>query len=152
MKTLIAYYSRTAKELQGMLKCDIEEIADTKDRTGRGVYLTGSIQAIRKKVTKIKPTLKDPSIYDLVIMLYPIWAGRMPPAARAYIMNNRSKFKSVTLVSVSGGGKSNKEKTIPDFIDAIGKKPVASLLLSDKELKNSSYKEELEGFLNNLKI
>lgn len=149
MKTLIAYYSRTganeslAQELQKRLKADMERIEDVKGYSGPIGFIKGGRDATKKKVGEIKPFQKDPSKYDLVIMLTPFWAGLVPPAIRAYVSQN--KFKKVALASVSGSGEENKD-ALPDFEKLAGR-TVASMLLSKKEFETGAYKQKLEGFV-----
>jgi len=151
MKVLLAYYSRTgnneklAKELQAKLGCDVEKIIDTVDRKGVWGWLRSGYQASRKKMSRIEPTKKDPSDYDLVIIAYPLWAGRMPPPTRTYISENRNKLNRVALVSVSGRGKGN-GGAIPDFETAVEKKASAILLLTQLELRRGQYEEKLQEF------
>ncbi len=154
MKTLIAYYSRTgtneslAKELQLKLKADTERIEDVKGYGGPLGFIRGGREAMKKKVGEIKLVQKDPSRYDLVVMVTPFWAGLMPPAIRAYISQNKPKLNKLAIASVSGGGEGNKD-ALPDF-EKIAGKPVARLLLSKKEFKEG-YGEKMEGFVGNLK-
>jgi len=151
MKVLIAYYSRTgnneklANELQAKLECDVEKIADTVNRKGVWGWLEGGYQASRKKMSRIEPIKKDPGEYGLVIIAYPLWAGRMPPPTRTYISENKNKFNRVALVSVSGRGKGN-GGAIPDFEAAVGKPPSTILLLSQLELRRGRYEERLQEF------
>ena len=67
MKALVVYFSRTggtkkvAEAISNILSCDIEEIVDTKDRTGLLGYIRSGRQAMKKKLTAIKNTEKEPS-------------------------------------------------------------------------------------------
>ena len=78
MKALVVYYSRkgrtkkVAETISNIISCDIEEIADTKDRTGLLGYIHSGRQAMKKKLTAIKNTEKEPSKYDLVIIGTPV--------------------------------------------------------------------------------
>ena len=170
MKTLIAYYSRTganerlAQELQKKLTlrlkvehaskkvppsvCDIEKIEDVKGYGGPLGLIRGGRDAKNKKTGEIKPVQKDPSDYTMVVIAGPLWAGLIPPAIRAYISQNKSKLKSVAFASVSGGGEGNKN-ALPDFEMLLGKKPMASMLLSGKEFQSAS-EERIEDFAKKL--
>jgi len=151
MKVLIAYYSRTgnneklANELQAKLGCDVEKIIDTVNRGGVWGWLKSAYEASRKKMSRIEPVKKDPSDYDMVIISCPLWGSLMPPPMRTYISENKDKFSSVALMSVSGGGKGN-DKTIPDFETTIGKKFSAILMLSQREKKQGGYEKKLQEF------
>jgi flavodoxin len=152
MKSLIAYYSRTgsneiiAKKLQEKLRCDIEKIIDMKNRDGASCLFIGGMEAMFKKMTKIRLVQKDPAGYELVIVASPIWAGALPPAIRTYISENKSKFKKIAFLLVSGNGDGNK-KAVSDFESFAGKKATASLLLTSNEVKQERYKEKLESFV-----
>ncbi len=155
MKTLIAYYSRTGmnetvcKELQNKLGAEIEAIIDTKNRKGFWGFITGGFDAAFKIMLEIKPIEKDPSNYDLVIIGTPIWAGVMAPAIRTYVSNNNDKFKKIAFVSVSGSGADN-QKAVTDFANLSGRKSIANLLLSEKEVKQRSHKEKLDRFIKDI--
>jgi len=93
----------------------------------------------------IGPIEKDPSAYDVVIVVCPLWSGLMPPPMRTYIYENKAKLNRFALVSVSGSGEGNK-KTIPDFEATAGKKLLASLLLKEGELRQADCGRKLQEF------
>ena len=78
MKILVVYYSRTgntrkvAEEIENTLNCDIEEIIDTKNRSGLLNYITSGFQASRKKLTTLENIKNDPAImiYSLLAHQY----------------------------------------------------------------------------------
>ncbi len=98
MKILVVYYSRTgntakiAKEIAGQLKCDIEEVHDTKNRKGILAWFIAGRDGMSKRTTIIEKTKYDPSAYDLVIVGTPIWVNTTP-AIRTYLMQNSNKIK-----------------------------------------------------------
>lgn len=155
MKTLIAYYSRTGmnesicKMLQGKLDCELESIIDTKNRKGIWGFITGGFDAAFRAKPKIKPIEKDPTNFDLIIIATPIWAGVMVPAIRTYVFDNKTKFKKVAFVSVSGNG-ANNQKAVTDFENLSNQKVIASLLLSEKDVKQGIYQEKLESFVKSI--
>ena len=104
------------------------------------------MQAALKRKTKIKSIEKDPSSYDVVVIICPIWAGVMPPPIRTYLSENKERIKKTAFLSVSSCGAGNK-KDVPDFEFLTGKKAVANLLLTDKEFKQENYKEKLDDFV-----
>jgi flavodoxin len=150
MDTLIVYFSRTghnaqvAKEIQNKLSCDIDEIIDEEKYPGPAGYLKGGYMGARKKLAKTISFEKDPSKYDGIILLYPVWGGKMPPAVRSYL--KEKKLDEVVLVSVAGGGGS---KMVKDLEEVLGRK-VKAFMISDKGLKAGTYKEGLDLFLKSL--
>src|ERR1035441_4643109 len=101
-RILIVYYSRTgttrqlAQALAAALQCDTEEIVETKSRSGILGYLRSVIEARRQRPSDTMVTaIKDPSLYDLVILGTPVWAWSASSPIRAYMMANRTRFAAV---------------------------------------------------------
>ena len=100
MRTLVAYYSRTgntkfvAEKIAEYLKADLCEVVDKKSRKGKFIILTGGYAAIKEKLTEIEVT-KNVEDYDLVIIGSPVWANKMTPAIRTFIVNNDFSEKDV---------------------------------------------------------
>ena len=149
-KILIAYYSRTglnaaaANALRQELNCDIEQVIDTVDLSGKSMFWCAT-SAVFKRITRLKPSEKDPGDYDLVIIGTPVWAGTLPPAPRTYIINNKAKFRNVAFLSVSGNGAGN-IKVLLQFESLAQKKAALSLLLTEKEVKEGAFREKLHAF------
>ncbi len=120
-------------------------ITDTKNRNGLLGFISGGFDALFRKMTPIKPIERDPNDYELVVIATPIWAGTISPAIRTYLFNNREKFKSIALLSVSGNGAKN-QKAVTDFTKLVGKQPIITLLLSEKEVKQKTYQAKLKDF------
>jgi flavodoxin len=150
MKTLIVYYSRTgttkkaAEAIAKTLKAGIEEIVDMKKRSGWQNYLSSGRDALRKKLTEIRPIKNNPKNYDMIILGTPIWAGRMAPAVRTYISQNKKAFKRVAFFCTMGG--SGDKSAFKDMQESAGKKPEATLTLMTKEVANNDFSEKLGRF------
>lgn len=151
-RILIIYYSRTGKnkkiaqELARKLSCNLEEIIDTAKRDGLWGYFLSGMQATLKMKARIKPVKNDPGKYDTVVIIAPLWISVLPPAVRTYLSENREKIKNAVLVSVCGSGSTVNIMAIPDFESLIGKKALASLILSEKEYEGN-YENKLNNFL-----
>ncbi|MDP3065447.1 MAG: flavodoxin [Methanobacteriaceae archaeon] len=109
MKTLVVFYSRTgntrrvAEEIQNSLDCDIEEIIDTKKRSGPLGYMKSGRDASSGKLTVLKDITHDPASYDLLIIGTPLWAWHVSTPARTYIHQNHTKFSKVAFFCTAGG-------------------------------------------------
>ncbi len=151
MKTLVTFYSRTentrkiGEEIAKKIESDTDEIIDAKKRHGPIRWILAGKDAMRKKLTDIAYQ-KDPSKYELVIIGTPIWAFTMSPAVRTYLTIN--KFKEVAFFITYGGS----EKNVFSDMQELSKKPIATMRIIDKNVKNDSYKEELEGFYKELNL
>lgn len=152
MKILIAYYSRTrlnekiAYFLQEKIRCDIEKIIDTKDRSS---FLNCLFSSFLRQSTTIQPIKYDPQNYDLTIICFPVWAGAPAPAIRAYLEENKDKFKKVIAITSSYSG--DKNKAVKTYIEKIiSGKLERIIFIKEKDVRNGNYQELLLPFINQL--
>ncbi len=155
MKSLVVFYSRTgttkkiAEYISSGLNCEYEEIIDTKKRTGFIIgFLKSGYAAVREKLTVIEGFQKNPEMYDLIILGTPIWASRMTPAIRTYITENKRKFKSVAFFCTEGGNKGF--KAFESMRILCEKKPLSTLEINQKEIKNGTYTDKIYSFIQNI--
>ena len=151
MKTLVIFYSRTGntrlvgKAIAKLLKADVEEIIDTRNRSGFFGYIRSGYESVSKKHIVIKDTKFDSSKYDLVIIGTPIWAGVSSPV-RTYLSKNKN-FKKVAFFCTMGG--SGDKKTFSQM-ESLSKTPILTLSLREKELKNNVYQKKIKTFVDKL--
>ena len=75
-KVLVVFYSRTGntkvicEEIAKKINADTEQLVDTKDRSGKLNYIAACKDATLKNETKLLETKKDPSKYDLIILIF----------------------------------------------------------------------------------
>ncbi|MFX1337275.1 MAG: flavodoxin family protein [Promethearchaeota archaeon] len=155
MNVLINYYSRTGstKKVANLIKenlnCDCEEIFDTKNRKGFFGYLKSAIDAMKKKLTILETTNKNPESYDLIAIGTPIWVGNMSIPIRTYIVENKEKFKKVAFFCTEAGR--GGENCFEEMAKLCEKDPVATLEIKSKEIKKETHLEKIEIFTNELK-
>ena len=155
MKILVVYYSRTgttkkvAETIASDLKCDSEEIIDTKNRSGFWGYLKSGRDAMKKRLTILEPIKKNPASYDLVVIGTPIWAWAVSAPVRTYIVQNADKFKKVAFFCTMGG--SGDIKAFKEMESISGKTAIASLGLRQSDVKNDSYKGKVDKFIEEIK-
>lgn len=154
MKTLVVYYSRSghtkkiAEEISNKIKCDIEEIIDTKNRKGIIGWLKSGRDAHSRKLTTINEIRNDPSKYDVVAIGTPIWAGLMVPAIRTYINQNKGKFKNVGFFCTCGS--SGEIMTFEDMEDYADITPLSKLVIKSKDFQ-TNYEDKLKEFIKGIK-
>ena len=152
MKTLVVYYSRTgttkkvAEEIRVKLGCDIEEIIDTKDRSGIVGYLKSGRDAMYKHLTEIKPQIKNPADYDLVIIGTPVWAWNISTPIRTYLTENKDKLKNVAFFATQGGA--GADSAFRAMTDVCGKAPMATLALMTKQVRQNAGVALMQDFIN----
>ncbi|MFA4941814.1 MAG: hypothetical protein WC582_04470 [Patescibacteria group bacterium] len=151
-KILISYFSRTGTTkkvgeiISAKLNCEIEEIFTVKNVSGVLGYLTCGREAGAKKPANIKPTVKNPADYDLVIIGTPIWAWNLSSPVRAYLMNNVDKFKNIACFCTMGGD--GAEKAFREIENITGLKSLAGLVILTKEVKNCE--EKIDKFVDEI--
>ncbi len=153
MKKLVVYYSRSgnnkkiAKELAALslLEADIDEIIPEKRYSGIFGWLRAGFNASKEKRVKISVS-KNPLDYDLVIFGGPNWAGKLSSPLLSYLSNY--KFKKTAFFSVSGSGDMSKSLL---QLKELGIDPVATLILTEKELKENMHHNKVIGFYNRLR-
>jgi len=93
METLVVYYSRTgntqfvAEKIAENLGVETCEVMDKKNRKGKLNFLKSGYESIREKLTEIEVNKKIDD-YDFVIIGSPVWAGKIPPAIRTFLLKN----------------------------------------------------------------
>lgn len=151
MRILVAYYSSTghtkqiAEAIGKACGADLEQIQDVESRAGFLGYLRSARQAVMKQACKIRDVAKDPSHYDLVLLGTPVWAWNLSPPMRAYISERASKFRVVGFFCTEGGA--GGAGVFKQMAELSGKQPAATLIVTEAELKSSSYSDKLQAFI-----
>ena len=155
MRSLVVYYSRSgntkkvAVAISRVLKSDIEEIIDTKDRSGIIGWLYAGRDAFTHKLTGVKRIKSDPKKYKVVIIGTPIWAVNMAPAVRTYITKMKKRFKKVAFFCTKGGVP---PKNAFDTMKKLcGKLPVEKLEINERDIRNGDFYEKVKRFANRLR-
>lgn len=156
-KILVVFYSRTGttkkvgEELAKSLSADIEEIIDKKNRSGPIGWLASGKDAMKKKITEINPIAKSPVNYDLILIGGPNWAGSISPAIRTYLTQQKQILfeKKIGFFCTMGG--ENPTNVFSQMEEILGKKPVSTLALRTKEVKDGSFIEKTKKFCEDVK-
>ncbi|TFG21495.1 MAG: hypothetical protein EU529_13430 [Promethearchaeota archaeon] len=155
MNSLVVYYSRTGKTkevgnlISEKLSCDVEEIFDTKKRSGILGFIKSGKDAIKKKLTTLEEINKNPDLYDLIIIGTPIWASNMSTPIRTYISEHKDKFKNIAFFCTEGskGG----VKCFENMENLCDKKPMATLEINKKMIKKDIYIDKIKDFVEEIK-
>jgi flavodoxin len=153
-KILIAYHTRTAytrrvaEAIARRIGADLDEISVTRERTGPLGYARCAIEAMAELATSIQLPERNPADYDLVVIGTPVWFWSLSSPMRAYVLEERRRFKRVAFFCTMGG--SGAERVLADLAKLCGKTPVATLSVTDAEI-DSGYLKKLEAFVRALK-
>lgn len=154
MPTLVVYYSRTgntrfvAEKIATHLKADICEVTDKKSRKGKLVYLSGGIAAFREKLTKIEiPQSIDK--YDFIVIGSPVWAGKITPAIRTFLVENDFLNKQMAFFVTLGGDKP--EKALRNMHEAIAPKiPVGEMAIVNALENIEEIEQQISSWCNKI--
>ena len=110
MYTLCLYYSRTGstekliREIAQELGCEMFKLDDGVDRSGVKGWLRSGMQAMSRKLTPVKlpKTTLPLSVYDLVIIGTPVWAGRCSAPVRSFLMEYGEDIRRAAYVITRG--------------------------------------------------
>ncbi|MDD5013800.1 MAG: hypothetical protein PHW73_01695 [Atribacterota bacterium] len=155
MKILLAFYSRSGKTkkiaeaISETLKCDKEEIFDTKNRKGIPGFLSAGNDAYSKRLTAIKEIKNNPSLYDLVIIGTPIWSSNISTPIRTYLSLYKEDFEKVAFFCTRLG--SDSKKVFDDMKNISQKIPLALLELTSREVARDQYIHKVKEFIENFK-
>jgi len=154
MKILVAYFSRTgntkfvAEKIAEQMKAELSEITDRKKRKGILTYLMGGFASFRKRLTEIEVT-KPIEDYDLIIVGSPVWAGKITPAIRTFLVRNDFSNKQVAYFITLDGDKP--EKTLKNMKETITPKTcVGELAIMKAKEKPEETEEKVKKWCNQI--
>ena len=150
-KTLVVYYSRTnhthkiAELIAQGVGANIERILDAQSREGFLGYMRSGREAMLKRAGQIQPVKEDPFRYDLTILGSPVWSWSLSPPMRSYAITQTHRFKQVAFFCTEGG--SGGPRLFRELQTICGKTPVATLEVTEPELKSGDYASKVEEFV-----
>jgi flavodoxin len=151
---LVVYYSRTgmtnmvAREIASACNADLEVIKCEAGEDKKN-YLTALFEAGLHLKASIHSSRHSPDDYDLVIIGTPIWGWNMSSPVRAYIEEHRHQFKNLAFFCTFGGA--GYQKVFKDMENIAGQEPIASLELTEAEIKKDHHHEKIKTFVDKVK-
>ena len=118
----IYYFSRTgrskkiAEDLALRYGTEPRKIDDHKDWSGKVNYMKAGAMAISGK--KIPVSYEKPDPGDDIVVVFPLWAGSMPPAISTFV--EEVSGKHITAVVTSLGSTLKKRDDFKKVIDLVG--------------------------------
>lgn len=154
--TLVVYYSRTGftrtvgREIAKRCGADLEWIKDLTWRhhgIGYARSVSDALFHLRTTTRRVKHAPRD---YDLVVIGTPIWCWSVSGPVRAYIGAHRGEFKRVALFCTCDG--SGQSKVLRELECLIGMTPVATLAMTDDEIRDRRQQQRLQAFVAELQL
>jgi len=140
MKTLIVYSSYSgnnemlALDLSIMLNCNILRIDEIRKRTGFSIFLDIFFNRT-PRIEEHKEKIVD---YDHVILIGPVWAGKIATPLKSFLMKEKNKIRRYSFITVCGGSQDQKIKIENELTKLAGKIPAAVTELSITDLLRSN--------------
>lgn len=135
MKPLIIFYSysgnnqKLAIELQSRIGCELREIKEKKKRKNIAILLDFLI----KRDSRLAPMDVDLSNYGPVILLAPIWAGKIAAPMRSFIKNSKDDLSDYSFITICSGASGQREKIGAELLLLTSREPsaLAELWIND---------------------
>lgn len=127
MKPLIIYYSHSgnnqklALELQSRIECELREIKEKKKRKDIAILMDFLI----KRNSRLAPLNVDLSNYGPVILLAPIWAGKIAAPMRTFIKKSKDDLTDYSFIAVCSGAPGQREKIGAELLSLTSREPAA---------------------------
>lgn len=150
IRALVVYYSRTgytrriAEEIARALACDICPIQEEKARHGLLGYLRCAYEAVRHRQPPIAALAREPSQYDLVVVGTPVWGWSLSSPVRAFAERYRDRIAHVAFFCTMGG--SGAERAFGELQQIMGRAPITTLGLTDREIDARTHQQKVDPF------
>lgn len=144
MKEAIVYYSFSgnnealAKELKRRTGFDLEKITELKKRAGFSILL----DIIFKRTPGILKPKLELSQYDKVILIAPIWAGRIATPMKAFIKLEKGQIQKYSFITLCGNG--GNQKVSEELSQLFQKEPTSVLELKVNDLLPENEKNRIK--------
>lgn len=127
MKPLIVYYSHSgnneklAIELRDRIGCDMYEIKEKKKRKDLAILMDFMV----KRNSRLVPLDFDVSDYGPIILLAPVWAGKVAAPMRTFIQMEKDKLTDYSFITLCSGAAGQREKIAAELSALTPQKPIA---------------------------
>lgn len=105
MKSMVLYFSRSgnckriAGKIAGEIGCEKAGITDNISWKGFFGFMKGGFYSLKGRITETtvegNPEISD---YDNIILVAPLWAGRIAPAGYSLLIKEKESIKKLTVV------------------------------------------------------
>jgi hypothetical protein len=145
-KVLVVTYSHTGTgRTLARLLCSLQgwQMAEIADERPRGNFRC-ILDSMLRRCPPIRYDGPNPRRFDTVVLVSPIWAGRLAGPMRSFVDSRRALLPDVAVVSVMGG------QGAPDAVAEIGKRlgraPILSAAFTKAEVEDGTFARRLQEF------
>jgi len=126
MKPLVLCYSFTGKtkricgSLAKTLGADFVELKEIAHRNKLSAFTLGTIKALQRKSSDVRPVHCDIEQYDCLVVATPVWAGSVTPAMNDFLREYEIADKKVYGLLVYGSNPKDAAKMLQEEIEKQG--------------------------------
>ncbi len=156
MAELVVYYSLTGRSRQVAewlavgLDAQIEEIVEERPRqfAFAGIFRSG-FDSLFLRRPPIRPMVHREAIFDRVMLVCPVWGGRLSGPARTWLGRYGAHVRSLGLALLSGDGLPERG-ALREFEELAGRSPKPLLTVSEFDFGNRSGERKVADFIRSI--
>ncbi len=166
MKILVVCYSNTGttmlvgEYIAQAMDAEFDVVEEVKSRppllvdgkkleAGIGAFAKAVLAAVFGTSSAIARTLRDPGLYDLVVVGTPVWAGSLTPAVRSYLRRHRKTLPRVAFFCTAGDP--SRMRVFGQMRKLVGKEPLATIAVKSTDVRTEACPRLIEAFVSRLK-
>jgi len=149
-EVLIVCYSytgtshRLAQMLGRALNWPLAEIHDAKPRSGAWGTWRCVVDSLLRRRPPMRYAGPDPGQFDAVVLVSPIWAGRLAGPMRSFVALHRDRLRDVAIVSTMD--ERGAENAVAEVGHLLGRAPLMSMAVTAREVDDGSCAARLDDF------
>ena len=154
MRKLVVFYSRQGRVRQfgqvlaARLDAAVEEIRTPCIGAGSWGRVQAGWSALRTRHVTIESPRHDPADFDLVVVGFPTWAGRIAPPIRSYLSQHAEDLGAAAYFTMLKEPADN--EVFGEVARLTGWEPENSLALTRANRRSGRNAEKIGGFVANL--
>lgn len=146
MKILVVNYSKTGNNklladiISKKLSVDTEDIIVKKKMSMMSIVF----DMMFSRTPPINEPVKNPADYDHVVMIAPIWMGKVASPLFSYIKKYSHTIKNYSFITISGGALGSNDNFPAHIDDIVGKKSANTTQLFINDLLTGADKNQMK--------
>lgn len=145
--TLIIYYSYTGtsrKVAQALAESRGWPIGEVLDDSPRSGWLRCVVDSLLRRLPAVRYRGPDPSAYDRVILVSPVWVAHLAAPMRSFVAGNARSIAHYAVVTTMGSGGSDAVEA--EIERLLGRPPLLCAEFLARHVDDGTYAAELETF------
>jgi len=107
-----------------------------------------TLRCVVDSLLRLRPPIRydgpDPSGFDVVVLVAPIWLYRLASPVRSFVAEYRNLMRNVAVITLMGG--KGGQNAAAEVGHLLGRPPLMSAVFTMGEVDNGSYASRLEAF------